>query len=266
MSIVIKDLAVADGRLSFGVEGGPSDRLCTRSSPSINHGSRPTATMPPCSRSFPMPMITGKPIRVLGGVTDLLLDDLRTGIIPILNRQRPDHFASRSPPPRLRQKRGAPDSAVLMGLSCGVDSLCTLLTHLDHPVAGRRITHFSFHDVGAHGKVNPDEVFAWRSSHAKAAAAAAGRPLIVVRSNLASFRVASFRQYHTLLNCAVGIALGAGVGTFLYSASHPYEAIQVARGGDISYRRSHRLAAALQLGRFVRLRRRSYEPRSKRPR
>ncbi len=55
MSIVIKDLAVADGRLSFGVEGGPSDRLWYEVEPEYNHGSPPTATTPPCSRSFPMP-------------------------------------------------------------------------------------------------------------------------------------------------------------------------------------------------------------------
>lgn len=121
-----------------------------------------------------------------------------------------------------------------MGLSCGVDSLCTALTHLDHPAARLRVTHFSFHDVGAHGKVNPDELFAWRLAHVRAAAAEAGRPLVVVRSNFASFRIASFRQFHSLFNCAVGIALGSGVGTFLYSASHSYRAIHVGPGGDIS--------------------------------
>jgi hypothetical protein len=235
MSIVIKDLAVADGRLSFGVEGGPSDHLWYEVEPEYQSWFATDRYDAAVLAILPYAMITGKPIRVLGGVTDLLLDDLRTGIIPILNRQRPDLFRIEIDAVPVAAETRGPGSGVLMGLSCGVDSLCTLLTHLDHPVAGRRITHFSFHDVGAHGKVNPDEVFAWRSSHARAAAAAAGRPLIVVRSNLASFRVASFRQYHTLLNCAVGIALGAGVGTFLYSASHPYEAIQVARGGDISY-------------------------------
>ena len=235
MSIVIKDLAVADGRLSFGVEGGPSDHLWYEVEPEYQSWFATDRYDAAVLAILPYAMITGKPIRVLGGVTDLLLDDLRTGIIPILNRQRPDLIPVKIDAAPVPAETRQPGSAVLMGLSCGVDSLCTLFTHLDHPVAGRRITHFSFHDVGAHGKVNPDEVFAWRSSHAKAAAAAARRPLIVVRSNLASFRVASFRQYHTLLNCAVGIALGAGVGTFLYSASHPYEAIQVARGGDISF-------------------------------
>lgn len=234
MSIVIKNLAVADGRLSFGIEGGPSDHLWYEVEPEYQSWFATDRYDAAVLAILPYAMITGKPIRVMGGVTDLLLDDLRTGIIPILNRQRPDLFPIKIDAASIPAETRGAGSAVLMGLSCGVDSLCTASTHLDHPVAGRRITHFSFHDVGAHGKVNPDEVFAWRLSHARAAAAEAGRPLVIVRSNLPSFRVASFRQYHSLLNCAVGIALGSGVGTFLYSASHPYEAIHVARGGDIS--------------------------------
>lgn len=234
MSIVIKDLAVAGGRLSFGVEGGPSDRLWYEIEPEYKSWLAADRYDAAVLAILPYAMITGKPIRVMGGVTDLLLDDLRTGIIPIVNRQRPDLRPIEIDATPVPAQARAAGSAVLMGLSCGVDSLCTVLTHLDHPAASRRITHFSFHDVGAHGKVNPDEVFAWRLSHARAAAAEAGRPLIVVRSNLTSFRIASFRQFHSLLNCAVGIALGSGVGTFLYSASHPYEAVQVARGGDIS--------------------------------
>lgn len=233
MSIVIRDLAVAGGRLSFGIEGGPSDRLWYQVEPEYQSWFATDRYDAAVLAILPYAMIKGKSIRVAGGVTDLLLDDLRTGIIPILRRQRPDLRAIEIDAAPVPQARAA-GAAVLMGLSCGVDSLCTLSTHLDHPAATRRITHFSFHDVGAHGKVNPDEVFAWRLSHARAAAAEAGRPLVVVRSNHESFRVASFRQFHSLLNCAVGIALGSGVGTFLYSASHPYQAIQVARGGDIS--------------------------------
>ena len=62
----------------------------TRSSPSINHGSPTDRYDAAVLAILPYAMITGKPIRVMGGVTDLLLDDLRTGIIPIVNRQRPD--------------------------------------------------------------------------------------------------------------------------------------------------------------------------------
>jgi hypothetical protein len=234
MSIVIKDLAVADGRLSFGIEGGPSDQLWYEVQPEYQSWLAADRYDAAVLAILPYAMIKGKPIRVMGGVTDVLLHDLRTGIIPILNRQRPDLRPIEIDAAPLPAEARPAGSAVLMGLSCGIDSLCTLLTHRDHPATRRRITHFSFHDVGAHGKVNPDEVFAWRLSHARAAAAEAGCPLIVVRSNHASFRIASFRQFHSLLNCAAGIALGTGVGTFLYSASHPYEAIEVARSGDIS--------------------------------
>jgi hypothetical protein len=234
MSIVIKDLAVADGRLSFGVEGGPTGHLWFQVEPEYQSWLAADRYDAAVLAILPYAMITGQPIRVMGGVTDLLLHDLRTGIMPILNRQRrvlrPIEIEAASLPAEAR----AAGSAVLMGLSCGVDSLCTAMTHLDHPAARLRVTHFSFHDVGAHGKINPDKLFAWRLSHAKAAAADAGRPLVVVRSNLTSFRIASFRQFHSLFNCAVGIALGSGVGTFLYSASHSYRAIHVGPGGDIS--------------------------------
>lgn len=235
MSIVIKDIAVANGRLSFGIEGGPSDRLWYEVEPAYQSWLAADRYDAAVLAILPYALITGKPIRVQGRVTDLLLHDLRTGIMPIINRQRPSLRPVEIEAEPLPAEARPAGSAVLMGLSCGVDSLCTLRTHLDHPAAKLRITHFSFHDVGAHGKVDPDQLFAWRLSHVRAAAADAGRPLIVVRSNLEAFRVASFRQFHSLLNCAVGIALGAGVGTFLYSASHPYEAIHVGRGGDISF-------------------------------
>lgn len=104
MSIVIKDLAVADGRLSFGIEGGPSDQLWYQVEPEYQSWLAADRYDAAVLAILPYAMIKRKPIRVMGGVTDLLLHDLRTGQSSIgsgVTCRR-----SRSRPPRFRRKRG----------------------------------------------------------------------------------------------------------------------------------------------------------------
>jgi hypothetical protein len=179
-------------------------------------------------------MKTGQPIKVAGGVTGLLLHNLRSGIIPILKEQvsylHPIQIeaASLEAPSKTR-------SAVMTGLSCGIDSLSTVCTYLDHPVADLRITHLSFHDVGSHGRMNTESVFSARLASIRAAAAELGLPLIVARSNLASCLVSTFKQHHTLWNSSVAIALRKGVGTYLFSSSVPYTAVKVGPSQAISW-------------------------------
>ena len=231
MSIIVRDLTVRGGRLSFRVEGGPSDQLWYDVGEDYQSWLAADRYDVAAVALLPYAMKTGKPIQIMGGVSAHLLHNLRTGIVPILK----EHTKPLKPvaiDATMLEQQPEPGQAVVAGLSCGIDSLSTTYMHLDHDVPGLRITHFSFHDVGSHLS---ETTFTRRLAHVRRAASEFDRPLIVVRSNLPAFHAHRFQPHHTLWNSSVAIALGKGVGTFLYSSGVPYRELHVKGSSDTGF-------------------------------
>ena len=118
-----------------------------------------------------------------------------------------------------------PAAGVGLGFSAGVDSWHALWRHTrpDTP-AGMAINHLTFHDVGAHDRV--ETLFEERCARSARIAKFAGLPLTVVRSNLddfyASHPAIGFAYSDAIRNVAAAHVLAGGLGRFYYASSTAY--------------------------------------------
>ncbi len=235
--ITISGLRTEGARLTYAVDGGPTDQVWFETQPEYVSWLVADRYDAAVVSLLPYAMKTGHAIKVIGGVTGTLLHALRTGIMPILREQAPSlHFvtieAKALPVPAVR------GPAVLTGLSCGVDSLSTIAAFTDHEAEELRITHVGFFNVGSHWGNGADEtdVFAARLLRVQHAATELALPLVEVTSNITGpFWARSFQQHHTLWNCAVAMALGNGIRTYLYSSAMPYREISASLSTDSAY-------------------------------
>jgi hypothetical protein len=224
--------AVRDNRLVFDIDGGPAPQLWYEVDPPYAGWLRGDRYDPAVVALIPFAMKHGATIHVDGGITGALLHGLRAGVVPILAQQLPT-LRGTTIEAQFLDDCGC-GTAVVTGLSGGVDSYSTIAVHLHHPAAAMRISHLSFHDVGSHGPAEPARVFEARLRRARESARALGYPLVEVRSNLAQFQATLYQQHHTLWNASVAMALRNGVGTYLYSSTVPYRDVSVRPTKDIA--------------------------------
>lgn len=127
---------------------------------------------------------------------------------------------------------------VATGFSAGIDSFQTYITHNVEPaVAGYRVSHFIFNNVGSHGATrHADKVFAQRLENAERFAAEMAIDLIDINSNLGEFYgVTPFQLTHTLRNVAAAMIFQGYFGKFLYSSSFKYDECFVGPSYDMGY-------------------------------
>lgn len=115
------------------------------------------------------------------------------------------------------------------GLSCGVDSLATVVefyTRKDAPPPPFRLTHLTFFNAGAngYGPLFPPETVTQlceeRLAHSRACAQALGLPLVFVNSNLMEYiDFAPHPNLVTLCNCAVPLVLQRLFGVYYVASS-----------------------------------------------
>jgi hypothetical protein len=117
--------------------------------------------------------------------------------------------------------------AVGTGFSAGVDSLSTIGDHLLSDVPPHyKITHFTFHRVGAHGEWQPEkslELFNIRYAKTRVLTEELGIDLIKIDSNLNDILKMDFRQTHTPRNLSCPLMLQKLFSKFYYSNVFRYQ-------------------------------------------
>lgn len=111
--------------------------------------------------------------------------------------------------------------AVGTGVSCGIDSLATILRHRDHECPSYRLTHLCFFDTGSHRRPKSESsaaLYAFRRQLARDFSKTIQLPLVEVRSNLSEIIPHHFGLTHTYLNSAAALALQPLFATYLYSS------------------------------------------------
>ncbi|MEH7255218.1 hypothetical protein V7111_24230 [Neobacillus niacini] len=117
------------------------------------------------------------------------------------------------------------EGGVGTGLSCGIDSLCTVYEHQGKSVPERfQITHFIFFNTGSNqmmgSKQWQEKIFQERVAWDKACAAELGKELIVVDSNINELLKMSFVRTHTLRNLSALLVFQKLFHVYYYSSGY----------------------------------------------
>lgn len=114
--------------------------------------------------------------------------------------------------------------AVGTGFSCGIDSFCTVIEHMDESCPPHyRLTHLTFFNVGASGDYGGEEareLFRRRIEAVKPCAEELGLPLVTLDSNISEILSMNFVQTHTYRNVAAALALQKLFNVYYYSSTY----------------------------------------------
>jgi hypothetical protein len=245
--ISIGEPTLVGNRLSFSIDGGPASEIWFEVQDTYADWLTADRSDAALLAVLPWAMRAGRAIRCRAGVTSRLLYELAATIIPLLVTQKEELTAVPidAKPLPFRSSKG---TAVMTGLSSGIDSFSTIANHREHRLRELRITHFSYHDVGSHGLRDGTSVFAKRLQRARALAMELAMPLVEVRTNLSQWVATNYLQHHTILNAAAAAALANGVETYLYSSTIPLKQIHGGKARDIAVADPIVLAAASSTG------------------
>ena len=116
------------------------------------------------------------------------------------------------------------------GLSCGIDSFCTVIEHTDESCPpDYKLTHFTFFNVGASGDYGGDharELFHQRVEAVKPCADKLQLPLVTLDSNISEVLDMKFLPTSTYRNVAAVLALQKLFKTYYYSSSSPLRKLE----------------------------------------
>lgn len=109
------------------------------------------------------------------------------------------------------------------GLSCGVDSFCTVVEHTDESCPpDYKLTHLTFFNVGASGDYGGDharDLFHQRIEAVRPCADELQLPLVTLDSNINEILDMNFVPTHTYRNVAAALTLQKLFKTYYYSSS-----------------------------------------------
>lgn len=117
------------------------------------------------------------------------------------------------------------EGAVGTGLSCGIDSLCTIYEHLDKGVPENyKITHLTFFNTGSNemmgSKQWQQKIFLERAAWSNACAKELGKELMIVDSNINDILKMSFVRTHTLRNISALLVFQKLFHVYYYSSGY----------------------------------------------
>ena len=166
----------------------------------------------------------GENILVKGMVSEKLYYGLNHHLIPLIAqiyKYKPIHVLCDT----LDSNPLTNEGAVGTGLSCGIDSLCTVYEHLDKAVPEKhKITHLTFFNTGSNemmgSKKWQEKLFQDRVAWSKACAKELGMDLIVVDSNINDILKMSFVKTHTLRNISALLVFQKLFHVYYYSAGY----------------------------------------------
>jgi len=175
-------------------------------------------------------MITGHDICSMCPVSEEILWQVNELLIPSLVRaDKRFHHIHVEAPVYVAQDDSVP-SIVATGISCGVDSLYTILKNKERHYADYAIHYLAYFDVGAaktnSTKRDDQQLNAERHELAVNFCAEYGYPLMEVSSNLVDI-ISKYHSYKhveqvTYMNCMAVLFLANGVSTYYVSSSDPF--------------------------------------------
>ena len=125
--------------------------------------------------------------------------------------------------------------AVGTGLSCGIDSFCTVIDHLsERQPKGYRLTHCTFFDVGGHSPLWTDsektkKLFRQRVERVRQCAEALGLPLVLVDSNMEEILERPFSATSTFAIASAVLALQKLFKTYYLSSGARFDELNFSR-------------------------------------
>ncbi len=166
-------------------------------------------------------MSNGLDIRCEAPVGEEILYNLRTYLIPSLSDHCHDLYATKifatvdsCELPNL--------GAVGTGASLGIDSMHSILHHLNSGYKGHNLTHLVLNNVGAYEPNRGAGQFEWKCARARDFAAEVGLELVEINSNLASlfgwWNCHFFDLTNTYVNASTVLALQKFWRTYYYSS------------------------------------------------
>jgi hypothetical protein len=186
-------------------------------------------------------MNLGEDIEVKGPMSEKLYYNLTRYYMKIVQNVIPSLKIINIIPDSLHDgKSYSTQGAVGSGFSAGVDSLTTIHDNFLSDVPPHfKITHFCFHNVGAHvglNSVNVSELFNTRYAKTKILTDKLGVDLIKIDTNLSNILNMDFRQTHTPRNLSNPLLLQKLFSKFYYSNVFRYQ--------DSMVRQSKNMASA----------------------
>ena len=160
-------------------------------------------------------------------VSEALLLNLRTALLPLLLHLHPDLFphAIEIRAEGVMRVPSIAGRGSATGLSCGLDSLAAVNSLLNLPIShSMTLTAAAFFDVGNHDPLHTCEnssLFAARAVNVRNCSSEMKLPLYVVQSNVGDWFPGVFARLHTLRNASAAFLLAPRVRHYVYANAVP---------------------------------------------
>ena len=171
-------------------------------------------------------MKNGKSIQVKAPMSRKLYYSLTHYVIPALNLANPEWK-----PVKIEASGGLTSNDLNeggvagIGISCGVDSLCTVIDHLDCE-REFEIKYFTFLNAGSHGQMGGDsarKVFLDRLGLVESFAEQVKIPIIAVDSNINEILLMNHQQTHTVRDVACVLNLQKLFRNYYYASAYRFD-------------------------------------------
>jgi hypothetical protein len=190
---------------------------------------------------LPLAMRLGEDIELRHPVSQRTYFNIDQNLTSIINFAFPDYKVISITPKGFAEPIPARNGRIAAtGLSCGIDSLFTVIKNSSSDVpGGYKITHGIFTNVGSHGQTDAPEGmerFQGRLRNARGCAEELGLELILIDSNMEQILsgLTDYDRTLTFRNAAAVLVLERLICRYLHSSGITYEYMRVKRKGKDS--------------------------------
>jgi hypothetical protein len=190
---------------------------------------------------LPLAMRLGEDIELRHPVSQRTYFNIDQNLTSIINFAFPDYKVISITPKGFAEPIPARNGRIAAtGLSCGIDSLFTVIKNSSSDVpGGYKITHGIFTNVGSHGQTDAPEGmtrFQGRLRNARGCAEELGLELILIDSNMEQVLsgLTDYDRTLTFRNAAAVLVLERLICRYLHSSGITYEYMRVKRKGKDS--------------------------------
>ncbi len=170
-------------------------------------------------------MMNEEDIYVEGQVSTKLFYTINTYLIRALNLSDKKYKIIKVEAEKLNDQSFTTHKAAATGISCGVDSLSTIATHinLENDYRIKYLTYFKAGAHGVYGGTIANQIFERGLQHATAFANENNLPIIVVESNIMDVLKINFQSLHTLIHLSCILNLQKLVSIYYYASSFRFD-------------------------------------------
>lgn len=120
--------------------------------------------------------------------------------------------------------------AVGTGLSSGIDSFHTIMTHINLEIPKYNITHLTFLNVGSNGKgEKAEKLYHKRLANAKKTSEKLGLKFLSINSNIGDILNMDFIKTHTFRSFSAVLALQKLFGVYYYASGYPLNEFKISK-------------------------------------